>query len=71
MANTEVVMSNGEGNLELHYYEDENTIAGDLQLKTLTLDPVLPYIDKIIPQLKDGEKIHFALPAGDPFKTQL
>jgi len=61
-------MSKGEGNLELHYYEDEKTLAGDYQLNTLSLDDVKVWIDKMIPLLKDGEKIHFALPKGDSFK---
>ena len=71
MANTEVIMSKGAGDLELHYYEDEQTLAGDYQLRTLSVDDIKPWIDKMIPLLKEGEKIHFALPKGDPFKEKL
>ena len=72
MANTEVVMGTGRGNLELHYFEDEKTIAGDYLLSEYDIEKVKAWIDKMIPLLKEGEKIHFAVPSkGDEFATKL
>lgn len=71
IANTRSIMKKGSGNLELHYYDDGTTIAGDFQLETLTIDPIIQWIDKMIPMLKPGEKIHFACPKNDEFITKL
>ena len=71
MANTRTIMKKGSGNLELHYFDDGNTIAGDFQLETLTIEPVIEWLDKMIPLLSPGEKIHFACPKNDDFKTKL
>ena len=65
IANTRTIMKKGSGNLELHYFDDGNTIAGDFQLETLTIDPVIEWIDKMIPLLKPGEKIHYAYSKDD------
>ena len=46
MIATQVAYDTGKGNLQLHYYEDETTLAGDIITKSE--DQVLQYIDKLI-----------------------
>ena len=65
MAATQTIMALGEGNLELHYYEDENTLAGDKRIDKTDQNQLFAYLDKIIPMLKDGEKIYYAHPVND------
>ena len=59
MISTQVVRSNGKGNLELHYYEDDTTLAGDLVIDNpdTKRDEILKYADKIVAL---GGKINFA-----------
>lgn len=56
MIATQVAYDTGKGNLQLHYYEDETTLAGDIITKSE--DQVLQYIDKLIDL--GVTKIHFA-----------
>ena len=65
MAATQTIMALGEGNLELHYYEDDNTLAGDKRVDKTDQTQIFAYLDKIIPMLKKGEKIYYAHPVND------
>ena len=56
MIATQVAYDTGKGNLQLHYYEDETTLAGDIITKSES--QVLQYIDKLIDL--GVTKIHFA-----------
>ena len=65
MSNTQAIMALREGNLELHYFEDDTTIAGDKQLNKLDRDAIAKHLDKMISLLKEGEKIYYAHPVDD------
>lgn len=65
MTNTQVVQALGEGTIELHYYEDDKTLAGDKQLDKTNKDEIIRHLDKIIPLLEQNEKINFIYSSKD------
>ena len=62
-ATIQAAMDAGKGQIPLHYYMDDSTIAGDYWA-----DPnedIFPLLDKIIANLGEGEKINFAYYSED------
>lgn len=53
----------GGGEINLHYYMDESDIAGDYWAHTE--EDITPILDKMIANLKEGEKINFAYYSED------
>lgn len=62
-ATIQAVMEIGSGQIPLHYYIDDSTIAGDYWAGEN--EDITPILDKMIANLKEGEKINFAYSSED------
>ena len=62
-ATIQAVMETGKGQIPLHYYIDDSTIAGDYWAGEN--EDISPMLDKMIANLKEGEKINFAYSSED------
>ena len=62
-ATIQAVMEAGNGQISLHYYIDDSTIAGDYWAGEN--EDITPMLDKIIANLGEGEKINFAYSSED------
>ena len=62
-ATIQAVMEAGSGQISLHYYIDDSTIAGDYWAGEN--EDISPMLDKMIANLKEGEKINFAYSSED------
>jgi len=62
-ATIQAIMEAGSGQIPLHYYIDDSTIAGDYWAGEN--EDVFPMLDKMIANLKEGEKINFAYSSED------
>lgn len=69
-ATIQAAMEAGKGQIPLHYYMDDSTIAGDYWADPN--DDISPILDKMIASLEEGEKINFAYSSEDsPLYKQL
>ena len=59
----QAVMETKKGQIPLHYYVDDTTIAGDYWAGET--EDITPMLDKMIANLKEGEKINFAYSSED------
>lgn len=62
-ATIQAVMETGKGQIPLHYYVDDSNIAGDYWAGEN--EDISPMLDKMIANLKEGEKINFAYSSED------
>ena len=62
-AAVQAAMETNSGDINLHYYIDENDIAGDYW--ATENEDIVPFLDKMIANLADGEKINFAYSSED------
>lgn len=62
-ATIQAVMEAGKGQIPLHYYIDDSNIAGDYWAGEN--EDISPMLDKMIANLKEGEKINFAYSSED------
>ena len=62
-ATIQAAMEAGKGQISLHYYIDDSTIAGDYWAGEK--EDISPMLDKMIANLKEGEKINFAYSSED------
>jgi len=56
-------METGKGDIKLHYYVDEKDIAGDYW--ATENEDITSFLDKMIANLAEGEKINFAYSSED------
>lgn len=60
MAVVQSVMEIGQGNVNLHYFESDTDVAGDVWVTPNQVDEVKRILDKIFQNLGEGEKVNFA-----------